>query len=258
MGLLKLTAFLPCPSLPYFRPTYRFHSCAQTTAVDGLPNVRDLATASPSNVRPGRLFRGATPAALPENPSTDAIQFLRSTVVLLDLRSRDERRMDIRPSMVSACGPDFDMRERHIGLLNKRRVVWGLARVLPAYQVGELMYRIAKNPLAARTGVVNRMDEGGLILLNRILVEAGASSIGRAMNAVTDGVKDGKVFFYCSAGKDRTGLLAALILKTMGVDETDIIVDYARSAETWEQGPYHIRADYSGKLELAQLTGIHA
>ncbi|MFI5047900.1 MAG: tyrosine-protein phosphatase [Acidimicrobiia bacterium] len=36
--------------------------------------------------------------------------------------------------------------------------------------------------------------------------------------------------FQCAAGKDRTGLVAALVLETLGVDDEDIVADYARTA----------------------------
>lgn len=38
---------------------------------------------------------------------------------------------------------------------------------------------------------------------------------------------EGAVLFHCSAGEDRTGVIAALLLANAGVDETTIIEDYA-------------------------------
>src|SRR5690606_33920693 len=40
----------------------------------------------------------------------------------------------------------------------------------------------------------------------------------------------GLVLFHCTAGKDRTGVLAALILLIAGVDEAEIAADYALTA----------------------------
>ncbi len=37
---------------------------------------------------------------------------------------------------------------------------------------------------------------------------------------------DGRVLFHCAAGKDRTGVAAALLLELAGVDEATIIEDY--------------------------------
>lgn len=39
----------------------------------------------------------------------------------------------------------------------------------------------------------------------------------------------GGIIYYCNAGKDRTGVVTALILKLLGVDEQDIILDYVAS-----------------------------
>lgn len=38
--------------------------------------------------------------------------------------------------------------------------------------------------------------------------------------------EEGTVLFHCSAGKDRTGVIASILLKLVGVDLYDIIADY--------------------------------
>jgi protein-tyrosine phosphatase len=40
------------------------------------------------------------------------------------------------------------------------------------------------------------------------------------------------VLFHCAAGKDRTGLVAALVLSVLGVPEEEVVADYALSADT--------------------------
>lgn len=42
---------------------------------------------------------------------------------------------------------------------------------------------------------------------------------------------DGRVLFHCAAGKDRTGVAAALLLELAGVEDADIVEDYRQSAE---------------------------
>jgi len=37
--------------------------------------------------------------------------------------------------------------------------------------------------------------------------------------------------FHCTAGKDRTGVLSALVLSLLGVDEESVVADYALSGE---------------------------
>lgn len=58
------------------------------------------------------------------------------------------------------------------------------------------------------------------------MVKDGADLIGRAAQAVMEGVQDGAVVFHCTAGKDRTGILAAVLLLTLDVCEEDIVADY--------------------------------
>ena len=55
---------------------------------------------------------------------------------------------------------------------------------------------------------------------------------GAAIRTVLDGfleVDRGAVVFHCSGGKDRTGVVAAVLLRTLGVSDEDIVEDYASS-----------------------------
>jgi len=51
--------------------------------------------------------------------------------------------------------------------------------------------------------------------------------------------------FHCTAGKDRTGIVAALLLSLAGVDEQTIVEDYAHSEE--------LLSDLISKVDLAGL-----
>lgn len=57
----------------------------------------------------------------------------------------------------------------------------------------------------------------------------------------TVATSEGRVLFHCAAGKDRTGVAAALLLMLAGVDDRDIVEDYSHSAallkpqwESWQ------------------------
>lgn len=41
----------------------------------------------------------------------------------------------------------------------------------------------------------------------------------------------GRVLFFCTAGKDRTGVVSAILLKRLGADDRTIIADYMASKE---------------------------
>jgi protein-tyrosine phosphatase len=49
--------------------------------------------------------------------------------------------------------------------------------------------------------------------------------------------------FHCAAGKDRTGLLAAVVLGLLGVSDDDIIADYALSQQAMTRMLAWLRAE---------------
>jgi len=67
---------------------------------------------------------------------------------------------------------------------------------------------------------------GGLYIQ---MLEAGAPALADALRVLAD---PGQVpaVFHCAAGKDRTGVLAAIVLALLGVDEETIVGDYALTA----------------------------
>jgi protein tyrosine/serine phosphatase len=60
------------------------------------------------------------------------------------------------------------------------------------------------------------------------MAEAGGDGIGLALRTVADPAA-APVVFHCVAGKDRTGLVAAFTLYSLGVTEDDVADDYALS-----------------------------
>ena len=68
-----------------------------------------------------------------------------------------------------------------------------------------------------------------------------ATGFGQAVEAVLGG---GPSLFHCTAGKDRTGLLAMLILRTVGVSEPDVLADFEFSNQ------------YRAERRMAQLRPV--
>ena len=66
--------------------------------------------------------------------------------------------------------------------------------------------------------------------------------------------KDSAILFHCTAGKDRTGISAALILYALGVDEQTIMQDYLASNYYRQQGNDQLKqmliANYHIKEEV--------
>ncbi|MEV7693654.1 tyrosine-protein phosphatase [Microbacterium sp. NPDC089189] len=84
------------------------------------------------------------------------------------------------------------------------------------------------------------------------MLEHGAASFARVARLVVSGAEDAAspgagadaVLFHCTAGKDRTGVCAAVLLDAVGVERSAIVADYASSEENL-RGPW-----------LARMTGM--
>lgn len=50
--------------------------------------------------------------------------------------------------------------------------------------------------------------------------------------------------FFCNAGKDRTGVVAAMVLGLLGVDDETVAVDYARTQEVLDRIYAATQRDY--------------
>jgi protein-tyrosine phosphatase len=65
----------------------------------------------------------------------------------------------------------------------------------------------------------------GLVGLYELFLFAGGNRIGETLKKIAQAEKP--VLFHCSWGKDRTGVISALVLLTLGVSEADVIEDFA-------------------------------
>ena len=61
--------------------------------------------------------------------------------------------------------------------------------------------------------------------------------VAEVLNLIAEKLEKGAVLFHCTAGKDRTGVTAALILLFCGVDSLDIIADYQITATYQVKNP---------------------
>jgi protein-tyrosine phosphatase len=62
------------------------------------------------------------------------------------------------------------------------------------------------------------------------LSEPARAAYGTALRHIADSASL-PLMFHCTAGKDRTGWLAAIVLSVLGVDRDDIFTDYLRTTE---------------------------
>lgn len=59
------------------------------------------------------------------------------------------------------------------------------------------------------------------------------------IQTIADRLRKGAVFYHCTAGKDRTGVLSAMIYLLCGVSPMDIVADYQVSASYQEKNPLY-------------------
>ena len=71
------------------------------------------------------------------------------------------------------------------------------------------------------------------MLLNQIMVEHSKAKIAAVLRVLTKEIqsqsKGNACAIYCTAGKDRTGLVSMLLLSILGATDEEIVADYVHS-----------------------------
>jgi len=189
---------------------------------DGCFNLRDLggyASADGRWTRPQRLYRGDGPHALTPND----VERLGSLglVTIIDLRTPDE----VTRGCYSAVLPDVV--EYHLPMVD----------VLPDADE-----------------ISGWMDPAVVALRYREMLEHGAQSIAEVLAMLSD-PSAYPAMFHCSAGKDRTGIVAAVLLGLLNVPVDTIVADYTLSGSSMHRLVDHYRRSYPDATEqLSRLA----
>jgi hypothetical protein len=142
---------------------------------------------------------------------------------------------------VSAAEYTGQGKERHfVSLMNEFKYVKGTVSKLRKREVAKA---ILKSPGAlvsrrVRSNIkkpfLDEINDGGLPMLNELLLRFGAPGIKYVLDLCADKNRH-PITFYCTAGKDRTGMLAAILLALVGVSVDDIVEDYTLSANVYAE-----------------------
>jgi protein-tyrosine phosphatase len=76
----------------------------------------------------------------------------------------------------------------------------------------------------------------------------------KVVHAILETPKDACVLFHCTEGKDRTGILAMLLLSLAGVDRNDCIANYEITRENILRKPYYAH-DFAQAGSRQKLMG---
>lgn len=174
---------------------------------DGLINFRDFGgspTESGSRVRQGFLFRCGQLADIPAAALESMLRL--DFEVIIDLRDLKERRAAPSPWPATYAGRVL----AHEGAALER-----------APHVVALMTAGGLGPEAIVRSYLGLYANLPFDPSYRLL-------FARAVQAVAD--TSGRTLIHCAAGKDRTGILSALILSSLGVPREAILADYLRSS----------------------------
>ena len=171
---------------------------------DGCLNVRDLGghpTEDGGKTRFGSIVRADSVSNLTPGGWEALADYGIRTVV--DLRGDHERDED--PPR------DVPVEVLHVPFMEANEEEWE--------EIAEELDRLGELPVAEST------RDAYVIFLERF-----KPNVGKAVRAVAE-APEGGVVIHCVGGKDRTGLLTALLLHLAGVSTEEIAADYALSEE---------------------------
>lgn len=167
---------------------------AEELRIDGLVNVRDLGgipTADGRRVRSRQVIRGDNPKALTDEGQGEFAEVV-APAVIVDLRIQLEVHRE-------------------------------------GYTVLHDPVRILNLPMLPQSGVNQAQIDAGAAdnLVDDYLrqIDVNAESVVAALRLISDPANR-PVFVHCTAGKDRTGIVIAMLLSLLGVEDEVIVADY--------------------------------
>lgn len=184
-----------------------------------LANLRDLGGIPVFHGRIGfgRVWRSDDASLIPHAQAADLVA--RGLRTVIDLRSSAERDVTGRGAL-----EQLPVDYHHLPLTQSARVPSTLARVL----------REGPNVWAVSRWYAE-------------LVASNGEAFARGMQIIADA--DGTALFHCSAGKDRTGIFAAVLLSVLGASQESIVSDYVATRDRMREVRDRLDLAYSGRRD---------
>lgn len=195
-----------------------------STALQTTHNARELAglpTSDGGTLASGLLFRSDALAALTDEGRQALADFRIGTVIDLRTDGERSRAADLLPEDGSVTLIELPMQGGAMDEMVKKFLPAAGSAGLSVTQVAEVLKQVPT------------LEE-----LYTSILEASApqfATIARTVLAAARTERPG-VLFHCTAGKDRTGLAAAILLLVAEVPREEIVADYTRTEQNLARG----------------------
>ncbi|CAN1515640.1 COG2365 Protein tyrosine/serine phosphatase [Rhabdaerophilaceae bacterium] len=181
----------------------------RTVQIDGLSNFRDFGgkpLVDGKRIASGRFYRSAAPGRL--TPQGIRTLSEHGITTIIDLRGVVERK--------AAPTPQLD----------------GSGLMVISTPVEPNTSGNARQALAEGTATPAKMRDL-MIASYRGYVAVHAEAFGNALAAMI--LSDTPSMVHCTAGKDRTGFIVAVLQRAFGVPESAVVEDYLRTNTDWDR-----------------------
>lgn len=223
--------------------------------LESVLNVRDFSTVHP-NIKSGKLFR----AGCVSSATDKDVRFFREKLGMkswVDLRSSTEHEDDENMNSKIYEGYQSIVYDRKANSLKAEESLSGFGKRFFIPLMSEslikkgIFFRFRKRikflvmliaPVSIfsrrvykrmRSIFINDINKGGLPLLNEMMLESSGKAITTVLKVIADD-DNLPLAMFCTAGKDRTGVIAMLVLSVLGVPDSDIIRDYEHSDSAYK------------------------
>ena len=224
-----------------------------STSFTSIANARDLAETA-YGIQPGKVCRSGNPSSA---TLEDCARLRKDFGIrhFVDLRSREEHALDKGWHDVMSNGtiltysfqshgiqveeeviPEGGLGASHckmhrISLLEKKRFIRKLLWRLPVLKtLVALGFRILGYEAKMKEILLPEVNALGLPLVYEVILETAKNEIKSCLDRILDAQRKGEpVLIFCKLGKDRTGLLCALVLACCDVPLESILDDYSLS-----------------------------
>lgn len=229
--------------------------------LDNIKNMRDIASSSVTSIKPGIIYRTGCVSKASDND----IQLCNNLKVKtwIDLRSEAELHEDenlhsnkvyndfksftydkkigqFKPLDKDTKLSHSDKRRYFISLMSesliKKGVFFRLQKRLRFKSIFLLMLaNISRRAeKRVRSIFIESINKGGLGLLNELVLDYSSKEIIEVLKLLTN-IDNHPVGVFCTAGKDRTGLITMLTLSVLGVPDDEILADYVLSDSAYSE-----------------------